>query len=90
MERKLTRQQIADALYISVRTLTRAFEGKQATTSKAILLARLHRARERLRSGDGPIEHLASELHFSDTQQFIECYTELFKVTPDADRKRRR
>lgn len=89
-ERKLTRQKIADALCVSIRTLTRAFEGKQVTCSKAIQLARLHKARERLRRNDGEsVEHLASELHFSDTQHFIECYTELFKVSPDAERKRR-
>src|SRR3546814_123086 len=90
MERKLTRQKIADALCVSIRTLTRAFDGKQVTCSKAIQLVRLHKARERLRAGgDTPIEHLASELHFSDRQQFIQCYTELFKVSPDADRSRR-
>src|SRR5690606_27081670 len=83
MERKLTRQQIADALYISIRTLTRAFGDKQVTISGAIQLARLHIARERLRTDcDTSIEHLASELHFSDAQYFIECYTKLFKITP--------
>lgn len=89
-ERKLTRQKIADALCVSVRTLTRAFEGKQVTIGRAIQLARLHKAREWFRSGDDPIEQVASELHFSDTQQFIDCYTELFMVSPDADRRRRR
>lgn len=90
MERKLTRQKIADALCVSVRTLYRAFEGKQVTISRAIQLARLHKAREWLRSGsDTSIEHLASELHFSDREHFIQCYTELFKVLPDAERNRR-
>ena len=89
MERKLTRQKIADALFVSVRTLTRAFEGKQVTISRAIQLARLHKARERLRGSDDAIEQLASELHFSDTQYFIQWYTELFKLAPDADRNRR-
>jgi len=90
MERKLTRQEIADALCVSIRTLTRAFEGKQVTISRAIQLARLHKARERLRSnGDEPIDLLASDLHFSDTQYFVQCYTALFKITPDAERKRR-
>lgn len=88
-ERKLTRQKIADALCVSVRTLTRAFEGKRVTISGAIQLARLHKARERLRmDSDDAIDDVASELHFSDTQQFVQCYTELFKVTPDADRNR--
>lgn len=90
MERKLTRQKIADALYVSVRTLYRAFEAKQLTISRAIQLVRLHKARERLRRNDEEsIDHLASELHFSDTPHFVQCYTELFKVAPDAERKRR-
>ncbi|MGV3763240.1 helix-turn-helix domain-containing protein [Parapedobacter sp.] len=90
MERKLTRQRIADALCVSIRTLTRAFEGKQVTCSKAIQLARLHKARERLRCNDAEsIDNLASELHFSDTPYFIECYTALFKISPEAERKRR-
>lgn len=90
MERKLTRQKIADALYVSVRTLYRAFEAKQLTISRAIQLVRLHKARERLRRNDeASIDHLASELHFSDTPHFVQCYTELFKVAPDAERKRR-
>src|SRR5690606_933342 len=50
MERKLTRKQIADALFVSVRTLYRAFEGKQLTISGAIQLVRLHKARELLRN----------------------------------------
>lgn len=91
MERKLTRQQIADALFVSVRTLYRAFEGKQLTISRAIQLARLHKARELLRNKpEESIEHVASELHFPDAQHFIECYTELFKVAPGAERKRPR
>ena len=91
MERKLTRQKIADALCVSTRTLYRAFEGKQVTISRAIQLARLHKARERIRGNDDtPIEQLASELHFSDTQQFIQGYTELFKVSPGEDRGKRR
>jgi len=90
MERKLTRQKIADALCVSIRTLYRAFEAKQLTISRAIQLVRLHKARERLRRNDEEsIDHLASELHFSDTPYFIECYMELFKISPDAERKRR-
>ena len=67
LERKLTRQQIADALCVSTRTLYRAFEGQQVTIRKAIELARLHKAREWLRADqDIPIDHVAAELHFAD------------------------
>lgn len=91
MERKLTRQQIADALCVSIRTLTRAFEGRQVKISKAIQMARLHKARAQLRKKtDDTIEDLACTLHFADTQQFIQCYTELFKISPEEDRGRRR
>ena len=90
-ERKLTRQQIADALCVSTRTLYRAFEGQPVTIRKAIELARLHKAREWLRTDkDTPIDHVATELHFPDTTEFIRSYTELFKKTPEVDRKRHR
>ena len=90
-ERKLTRQQIADELCVSVRTLTRAFGQKKMTTSRAILLGRLHKAREWLRADkEVSIDHVASELHFAATVRFVQDYTALFKKTPEADRKKGR
>ena len=88
-ERKLTRQKIADALCVSIRTLTRAFEGKNITISRAIQLARLYKAREWLRGGDDSVEQVATALHFADISQFIRVYTALFKVSPDAERRRK-
>lgn len=88
-ERKLTRQKIADALCVSIRTLTRAFEGKKVTISGAVQLARLHKARERIRSGDDTIEQVATELHFAGVSQFVQSYMELFKISPDAEWKKR-
>ena len=91
MERKLTRKQIADALCVSVRTLTRAFEDRQVKISRAIQMARLHDARERLRTDiNGTVETIASTLHFADSQQFEQCYKELFKISPEKERSRRR
>ena len=89
-ERKLTRQKIADALFVSVRTLTRAFGERNTTTGKAILLIRLHKAREWLRTDKAAtIEQVAAEFHFANTDEFIRQYKELFNKTPEADRKRR-
>ena len=75
---------------VSVRTLTRAFEGKNLTLTRAIQLTRLHKAREWLRGGDEPMEQVAAELHFTDVSQFIEVYTALFKISPDAERKQKK
>ena len=33
---------------------------------------------------------LKSGQHFADTQQFVQCYTELFKISPTEERDRRR
>src|SRR5690606_13893727 len=90
-ERKLTRQQIADELCVSIRTLTRAFGEKNMTTSRAILLGRLHKAREWLRADkELSIDDAAARLHFADTERFIREYTAVFRTEPEADRKRRR
>ena len=89
-ERKLTRQRIADELSVSLRTLYRAFEEKKKTIGHVILLARLHKAREWLRTDkELSIDHVASELHFADTARFIREYTAVFRTEPEADRKRR-
>lgn len=91
MERKLTRHQMADALCVSVRTLTRAFEGKRIKISRAIQLARLHKAREQLRrKADDSVADLASALHFADEQQFIQSYAEQFGITPEEERMKRK
>lgn len=90
-ERKLTRRQIADALCVSVRTLTRAFEGRRVKISGAIQLARLHKAREQLRQNPAvTIADLASSLHFADERQFNQSYADQFGITPEQERRRRR
>ncbi|SEL95978.1 Helix-turn-helix domain-containing protein [bacterium A37T11] len=87
MDAGLSRDGIAEALYVSVRTLTRAFEGKSNNVISTIRMVRLHRARELLRGTDMTLEDIAFELHFADAKHLSKMYQKLFGRSPANDRR---
>ena len=87
MDAGISRSTIADALHVSVRTLSRSFEGKSNNVISTIRIVRLHRARELLRGTEMSLEDIAFELHFTDAKHLSKMYQKLFGRSPAAERR---
>src|SRR5690606_23341055 len=64
-------ENVAEALHISVRNLTRSFENRAYTVNGYILHLRLTKAREVLAFSDRPIRDIAYTLRFSCPKHFL-------------------
>ncbi len=89
MNEVINREKIADALCCSVRSLTRAFEGRPASANVVILTFRIYKGRELLRERpELSVEQIALMLHFSNISHFINQYKKCFHHTPREERKK--
>ena len=84
----LTKPLIAEALNVSVRTLTRAFENRPIKISDFIHKLKLDKARELLYTTERPIEDISRELNFSCPKYFSNSYRQHFFESPTEFRLR--
>ncbi len=88
LDADMNRMTIAEALHCSTRNLSRAFEGRSATLNTAIVMIRLHKARELLREQpDLAVDDIAAMLHFPNGKHFATRYKQYFHCTPREERK---
>lgn len=73
---------IAAALYVSKRTLERAFKDKPFSVTEQIIEFRLQDARERIRNSDKPIATIAASLNFACPKNFKRLFTKRFMISP--------
>lgn len=83
-------ESIASALYVSVRTLNRAFEHEMSSVMAYVRSRRLERARRELMSTSWTVSELAARWHFTDSSHFIRVYKKQYGETPAAARGARR
>ena len=81
-EEKITRQQIADALCISTRTLNRAFEGRPFKIAEYIQQVKLNKAREILFTETKSVDTVAGQLHYTDRYHFSKVFKKHLVHTP--------
>lgn len=84
----LSKQSLAEALNVSVRTLTRAFEDRPIKIGDFIHKLKLDKARELLYTTDRPIEDISRELNFSCPKYFSNSYRQHFFESPTEFRLR--
>ena len=83
LDADLNRMTISEALHCSTRNLSRAFEGRASTLNSTILLTRLYKGRELLRSQpDLTVDEIALRLHFPNAKYFATRYKMCFHCTP--------
>lgn len=87
-EKDLSRKSISDALNTSLSSLHRAFSDKDQTIMEVINLARLHRAKELLRTTDQTIEEIAYLVGFSSNSHLSRLYTQFFSHSPSEERRK--
>lgn len=88
LDKRLSRETIADAIHCSTRSLSRAFEGKSLSLNATILTIRLYKGRELLiQRPDLSVEQIALSLHFGDAKYFAVQYKKTFHRTPREERK---
>ncbi len=75
-------ENVAEALHISVRNLTRSFENRTYTVNGYILHLRLTKAREVLAFSDRPIRDIAYTLRFSCPKHFSKMFKQKFRKPP--------
>lgn len=80
----ITRETVADALGMSVRTLQRAFEGRAVKLAEFIFSLRMNRAKELLLTEDWGVKDVSTELHFPDVKYFSKEFKKLFAKPPSA------
>lgn len=78
----LTLEKIASAMHLSVRSLTRSFEGRPHTVNGLILHLKLHKARELILFTELPISDIAYTLHFSCPKYFSSVFKRKFQKSP--------
>lgn len=78
----LTLEKIASAVHLSVRSLTRSFEGRPQTVNGLILHLKLHKARELIMFTELPISDIAYTLQFSCPKYFSRVFKQKFQKSP--------
>ncbi|PRD56358.1 helix-turn-helix transcriptional regulator [Sphingobacterium gobiense] len=73
---------IAAALYVSKRTLERAFKDKPFSVTEQIIEFRLQEARACIRNSDTPITTIAASLNFACPKNFKRLFTKRFMISP--------
>lgn len=88
LDKSLNRETIANGIHCSLRSLSRAFEGRPLSLNATILTIRLYKARELLIREPGlSVERIALMLNFFDASHFISQYKKHFRLTPRQERK---
>lgn len=82
----LTLDKLAEAIHISVRSLTRSFEGRPHTVTGLILHLKLTKARELIAFTEQPINDIAYSLHFSCPKYFSNSFKQKYRKSPRAYR----
>lgn len=78
----ITKASIAEALNVSTRKLSRAFENRQLKIGDFILKLKLNKAKELLYRTDAGIEEVSRELNFSCPKHFSKLYRQHFFESP--------
>ena len=79
---------IAHALHVSVRTLHRAFAGRETSLMEHVRQRRLDRARIDLLSTAWTVAEIAARWHFHDSSHYIRAHKKRYGETPTALRRR--
>src|SRR5690606_21748699 len=82
MEADLCTEEIAGVLCVSVATLNRAFEHRDANVKAYILFLRLMQARLWLQTTDMTVQEVAYAVHYTDEKYFIKEYRKRFMIHP--------
>jgi AraC family transcriptional activator of tynA and feaB len=84
----LSLRSIASANAVSVRTLSRAFEGEPQTVAQLIRLRRLERARDLLATGDLSVTSISDRLDFANPSHFARVFSRTYGLSPREYRER--
>jgi AraC-like DNA-binding protein len=79
---------IAHALHVSVRTLHRAFAGREASVMEHVRQRRLEHARTDLLSTTRTVAEIAARWHFHDSSHYIRAHKKRYGETPTSLRQR--
>lgn len=85
---ELSLHRIAEAMNVSVRTLTRSFTNRPHTVSEYLQELRLVEARDRIISSDNTIVSIAFSLHFACQKSFSKMFKKRFGYTPTEFREK--
>lgn len=87
-EEGLTLKRIAQAMHVSVRTLTRCFANRPYSVSEYLQELRLTEARDRIISSDNTIVSIAFSLHFACQKSFSKMFKKRFGYSPSEFREK--
>jgi AraC-like DNA-binding protein len=87
-EPDLSLRSIAAANAVSVRTLSRAFEGEPQTVAQLIRFRRLERARDLLATRDLSVTSISDRLEFANPSHFARVFARTFGMSPREYRER--
>ncbi|GAA5185382.1 hypothetical protein GCM10023322_29230 [Rugosimonospora acidiphila] len=84
LDRHLDPRSVADFLFVSTRTLHRAFASQATSVMGYVRERRLDRARMELMSTSLTVSEVAARWHFTDSSHFIKAYKKRFGELPSA------
>jgi AraC-like DNA-binding protein len=88
LDRALNPRAVADYLFVSPRSLHRAFAREDESVMEYVRGKRLDRARSELASTSLTVSELAARWHFADGSHFIKAYKKRFGELPGSTRQR--
>jgi AraC-like DNA-binding protein len=86
LDRDLDPRAVADSLFVSTRSLHRAFTSQATSVMGYVRERRLERARSELMATSLTISEIAARWHFSDSSHFIKAYKKRFGELPSSRR----
>jgi AraC-like DNA-binding protein len=86
LDRGLDPRAVADHLFVSIRSLQRAFTSQEMSIMGYVREKRLDRARTDLRATSLTVSEIAARWHFSDGSHFIKAYKKRFGELPGRGR----
>ncbi|NMO55325.1 helix-turn-helix transcriptional regulator [Actinoplanes sp. TBRC 11911] len=88
LDRDLNPRAVADSLFVSARSLHRAFASEDASVMGYVRGKRLDRARADLTATSLTVSEIAARWHFADGGHFIKAYRKRFGERPGSTRRR--